>query len=406
MNATAKTVSPDIQAQVGEPLSGGDIWENAKDLRQFLADKSDDIEEARRLTPDVVSAMKEAGLFRMNMPRIWGGPEMTSMEQVEVIEEISRGDASAGWCLMIGCDSGLYSGFLEDSVARKLFPRLDMVQAGWVYPMGQAHETDGGYKVKKGQWAFCSGSTHTDNIAAGCTIFKNGEPKLGENGLPEWRIVIAPKDQWDVQDTWHTTGLRGTASNDYTIKGEEMFVPAEHTFSFVEPKRDGTLWVKPDTLLRKMSGIPLGVARAAIDFAIGTLKDKVEMPTFKPYRSNPRVQSSIAEAEMMLGAARSYVFKSLETQWAKLEKGEALTEKERADVWMSRLNAFQSAREIVRILYDTVGGSAIYAQKGPLDRAMRDTTTMCQHLVGQRKTSEIVGALLLEDDSTTKHPML
>ena len=406
MNVQPKTVSSDITAQEGTPMSGGEIWEKAKGLRVFLASQSDAIEEARRLTPDVVTAMKEAGLFRMNMPKIWGGPEMTSMEQVEVIEEISRGDASAGWCLMIGCDSGLYSGFLEDNVARKLFPRLDMVQADWVYPVGQAHEVDGGYSVKKAQWAFCSGSTHTDNIAAGCTIYENGEVKVGPNGLPEWRVVIAPKDQWEIKDTWHTTGLCGTASNDYTIKGEEMFVPAEHTFTFVDPKREGVLWMKPDTLLRKMSGIPLGVARAAIDFAVDTLKDKVEVPSFKPYRTNPRVQSSIAEAEMILGAARSYVFKSLETQWVKLEKGDALTEKERADVWMSRLNAFQSARDVVRILYDTVGGSAIYAHKGPLDRAMRDTTTMCQHLVGQRKTSEFVGALLLEDDTSVKHPML
>ncbi len=404
MNVREKSVP--VEYQEGKPLSAGDIWVGAKELRPFLASKSDEIEEARRLTPEVVAAMHDKGLFRLNMPKIWGGPEMTSMEQVEVIEEISRGDASAGWCLMIGCDTGIYSGYLEDSIAREFYPKLDMVQAGWVYPIGQAHEVEDGYKVKKAQWAFCSGSTHTDRIAAGCTVFKDGEVKMLPNGMPEWRLMLAPTQDWEILDTWHTTGLCGTASNDYTFTGEEMFVPREHTFSFLEPKREGVLWAKPDTLLRKMSGIPLGVARAALDFAVDTLKDKVEMPAMRPYKTNPRVQASIAEAEMKLGAARSYVFSSLETQWNKLEKGEELSEKERADVWMSRLNAFQTARDVVRILYDTIGGSAIYAHKGPLDRAMRDTTTMCQHMVGQVKTSEAVGALLLGDQDSIRTPML
>lgn len=400
--------------QIGKPISGGEIWQGAKDLRAFLSSKSDEIESARRLTPEVVNAMHDKGLFRLNMPEIWGGPELSSMEQVEIIEEVSQGDASAGWCLMIGCDSGLYSGYLEDSVARELYPRLDMVQAGWVYPVGQLHEASDGYRLKKAQWAFGSGSTHADLIAAGCIVFKDGEPKLRDNGEPDTRVVIAKREQWEVLDTWYTTGLCGTGSNDYTIIGDEMFVPREHTFSWnefdTEPRREGLLWRKPDTLLRKMPGIPLGVARAAIDFSIDTLKDKVEIPSQKAYRDIPRVQSAIAEAEMRLGAARSYVFSSLEVQWQKIEQGKALSKKERVDVWASRLNAFQTARDVVRLLYDTVGGSAIYAnslqKKRPLDRALRDTQTMCQHLVGQYKTLEMSGALLLGESDTSPHVML
>ena len=396
--------------QAGEPISGNEIWQGAKALRDFLSAKSDEIEAARRLTPEVVAAMHEKGLFRLNMPEIWGGPELTSMAQVEVIEEISQGDASAGWCLMIGCDSGLYSGYLEDSVARELYPRLDMVQAGWVYPVGQLHEIDDGYSLKKAQWAFGSGSTHADLIAAGCIVFKDGQPKLRENGEPDTRVVIAKRDRWEVLDTWYTTGLRGTGSNDYTTVDDEMFVPREHTFSWnefdSEPRREGVLWRKPDALLRKMPGIPLGVARAAIDYSIDVLKDKVEIPSQKAYRDMPRIQTAIAEAEMRLGAARSYVFSSLETQWHKIEEHKALTKRERVDVWASRLNAFQTARDVVRILFDAIGGSAIYAQKSPLDRALRDTQTMCQHLVGQYKTLELSGALLLGDSDSSPHVML
>jgi hypothetical protein len=82
--------------------------------------------------------------MRMNMPKIWGGPEMTPMEQVEVIAALARADASIAWCSFIWCDSGIYSGYLDDSVAREMYPRLDMATSGWVYPIGRAQrEGDG-----------------------------------------------------------------------------------------------------------------------------------------------------------------------------------------------------------------------------------------------------------------------
>ena len=397
-----ETSAPAANPQAGKSISGSEIWDAAKALRPRFAEASSEIEAARRLPPHVVASMHEHGLFRLIMPKIWGGPELTSLEQVEVIEEVSRGDASVGWCLMIGCDSGLYSGYLDDTVARELYPKLDMVQAGWVFPAGRAHEVDDGYLVQKAQWAFLSGSTHADRIAAGCVVCDaDGAPKMGANDQPDTVVVIAPAEEWDIDDNWVTTGLRGTASNDYTIKGETLFVPREHTFSWSRfderPRREGLLWEKPDTLLRKMAGIPLGVARATIDYAIDVLKDKVEMPSRTPARANRRIQASIAEAEMKLGATRSYVFSSLETQWRRLEAREDLKIKERADVWLSRYHAFQTAREIANLIYDTIGASSIYAERGPLDRACRDTTTMCQHMVGQRKIIEPAGGLLLED---------
>lgn len=360
---------------------------------------------ARQLPADVVDLLKAAGAFRMNMPRTWNGPELTSMQQVEIIEELSRGDASAGWCVMIGCDSGLYSGYLEDSVARELYPQLDMVQAGWVYPVGRAEEVEGGYKVS-GSWLFCSGSTHADMIAAGCTVFKDGEPVIGPLGLPEWRLMIAPSHNWRISDTWHTTGLKGTASNDYTTKEDSLIVPREHSFSFLEPKREGLLWQRADTLLRKMSGIPLGLSRRAIDEVVTLMSTKQDRLGNNSYSENPRIQSAIADAEMILGRARSYVFHSLEAQWRRLEKGEPMTKRERGDVWLSRLNAFQSARDITRLLYDTVGGDAIYAKKSVLDRSLRDAITMCQHIVGQRKELQNVGALLLDSETKATSPML
>jgi indole-3-acetate monooxygenase len=382
-----------VRWQAGPPLTSDQIRANvtalAADIR--ARDLAPEFDRARMLPRDIVDKLRAAGVFRMNMPKIWGGPEMTSMEQVEVVEELSRADGSVGWCAFIWADSGIYSGYLDDDVARALYPRLDMAQSGWVYPAGPAERIAGGYNVTC-RWIFGSGSNHCDVLAGGVAVFENGKPKLDETGRPEWRILLAPRESFTIEDTWYTTGLRGTGSNDYVAK--DLYVPAEHSFSFFEPKRAGILWARPDTLLRKMSGVPLGIARDAIDAAVAMLKGKVDRLSQLPYREMPDVQRAVGEAEAMLGAARAYVFTSLEAQWARLERGEPLTPKERADTFLARQHAFQTARRVVTLMYDTIGGAAVYA-KNPFDRHLRDINTACQHIVGQQKTLESPGGLLL-----------
>src|SRR5437899_6422533 len=115
---------------VGTPMSAADIHANARALSAYLREKSDEIEQARRLPDEVVARLRDAGMFRLMMPKEWGGPEMRPAEQVEVIEELAKANASAAWCVMIGCDSGFFAGFLEDSAAREIYSRLDMATAG------------------------------------------------------------------------------------------------------------------------------------------------------------------------------------------------------------------------------------------------------------------------------------
>ena len=389
--------------QHGEPLTGAEIATRVHALCDDIRDRdlAAEFDTERRLPKDVVEAMRAAGVFRMNMPRSWGGPEMTSIEQVEIVEALSRADASVGWCAFIWCDSGIYSGYLDDGVARVLYPDLDMAQSGWVYPAGRAEIVDGGYRVNA-RWIFGSGCNHCDMLAGGCTVFENGTPRLGRNGKPEWRIMLATPDSYTIEDTWYTTGLRGTGSHDYVA--ENLFVPREHTFSFTEQaQRRGPLWRRPDTLLRKMSGVPLGIARDSIDSAVAMLEGKTDRMTGAPYRESRDIQHAVAKAEAMLGSARAYVYASLDAQWEKLVSGEPLTVRERADTFLARQHAFQTARAITQSMYDTVGGVAVYASN-PFDRHLRDATTACQHIVAQEKTLASVGSLLLGVDE--EHGML
>jgi alkylation response protein AidB-like acyl-CoA dehydrogenase len=244
-----------------------------------------------------------------------------------------------------------------------------------------------------GHWIFGSGCHHCDRLAAGHVVVSGGQPVLNSRGQPKWRIALAKPEQFDILDTWYTLGLKGTGSTDYTAK--DLFIPAEHTFSFSEPaKREGAIWARPDHLLRKMSGVPLGVARDAIDRAIDVLAGKTDRRTGAAYKDDRTIQMTIGRATGMLGAARAYVFESLEAQWLRLESGEPLTDHERVAVMVSRQQAFQMARDVARMMFDLVGGEAVYT-RSRFERLVRDMDTACQHIVAQAKTLQAPGALLL-----------
>jgi alkylation response protein AidB-like acyl-CoA dehydrogenase len=309
--------TPAPNADTGAFLSVADIYANARGLGAFLREKSSEIETARKLPPEVAERIRSAGMFRLTMPKSWGGPELSTLEQVEVIEELSKANASVGWCVMIGCDSGLFSGYLDDAAARELYPSLDLATAGHALPIGRADRVEGGFRIN-GQWPFGSGITHADVVSAGCIIYANGVPEMISERVPRWRLMLAPSSSFEIADTWYTTGLRGTGSNDY--RAQDLFIPERHSLSFAEPaKRNAPLWRNSNTILPKMAGVPLGAARAAIDFFRDAMQGKVEVPSMKLYKNLARIQSTIADAEMMLGAARSYVFSSLDRQWERLE---------------------------------------------------------------------------------------
>ncbi len=71
-------------------------------------------------------------------------------------------------------------------------------------------------------------------IATGFLITENGKPVM-RAGAPQSRIAFAPASQFEILDTWHSTGLAGSGSNDYRVK--DLFVPDAHTIAQDDPPR-------------------------------------------------------------------------------------------------------------------------------------------------------------------------
>jgi alkylation response protein AidB-like acyl-CoA dehydrogenase len=206
----------------------GEILECVRALRPRIRSLEAEIAAKRRLPAELVEDLRATGVFGMAMPADWGGPELPVLDQLEIVEELSYANGSVGWCAMIGCDSGYYSAYLDPAAARELYPSLDLITAGLAMPACSANEVDGGYRVS-GRWRFGSGVTHADRIVGGALILdKDGAFLPGEGSLPRFRTLFLPAEQVEIIDTWHTTGLEGSGSNDYAV--EDAFVPADHAF--------------------------------------------------------------------------------------------------------------------------------------------------------------------------------
>ena len=128
------------------------------------------IELGRRLPLHIVREMQHAGVFRMSMPRAWGGSELDLLSQLEVIETLSRADASVGWCAMIGTDGGYATAFIDQAVAREMYPDVDMVTAITFAPPGRAVKTRDGFTVN-GRWPFASGCQHASWFVGPFAVF-------------------------------------------------------------------------------------------------------------------------------------------------------------------------------------------------------------------------------------------
>src|SRR5579864_9613963 len=170
----------------------------------------------------LVREMQRAGIFRLAMPRAWGGPELDLLAQIRVIETLSIADASAGWCTMIGIDGGYMTAYIDQSVGREMYPDLDAVTAITFAPPGKAVKTKGGYVVN-GRWPFGSGCQHAKWLIGHFAVFDGDSMRVGPNGLPETRFGFLPADEGEILDTWNTNGLRGSGSNDWTVK--DGFIP-------------------------------------------------------------------------------------------------------------------------------------------------------------------------------------
>ncbi len=367
-------------------------------LAPLVQASAEENERSRRLSVPLVEAMAQAGLFRLWIPRAIGGTEADPMTLVRVVEEISRADGAAGWCMAIGGVYGVFGGYLAADAAREIYGSDPLVRtAGALRPFGTAKVVDGGYRVT-GRWSLGSGCDHSGWMIGNCRLFDGDQPRLRLDGTPVMRFMLLPTAQCEIFDTWHSIGLRGTGSHDYAITG---CLRAIRAVALVPRTAGGAgpLYAFPTIALfgAVLAAVPLGIARHAIDILVGLVGRKIASRSRKLLSEDALVQADLGRAEALLGSGRAFLHDKLGEAWQAVSAGRVLSVAERATLWLASTHAANAAKQATKLMFDA-GGSASLDVSCGLERCVRDVHAAVQHLALAPANYQMAGQAYLGVD--------
>jgi alkylation response protein AidB-like acyl-CoA dehydrogenase len=330
---------------------------------------------------DLVEKLRVAGLFDMGRPRSLGGLELDPLTQMQVIEQLSWADGSAGWTAMIGYSS-MFFAWLDPHVAREMIGTdTRFASSSTLAPVGRAAPAGARGFTVGGRWSFASGCLHASWSQLGMFVMDDSRPRMVPGRGPDWRLAFCPSRAVEIHDTWDALGLRGTGSHDVSVAG--LRVPAEHVAApFFEPApHDGPLWRIPffTMLAITHAGFPLGVARRALgEFATLAISKRRGNAT-NCVAETGDTQIALARAEGGLQAARAFVVDTLGELWITACAGDEPCVELRARVQLAGLNAQRAAEAAVDSLLPLAGSAGVYSSQ-PLQRCFRDLHTAGQHI--------------------------
>jgi alkylation response protein AidB-like acyl-CoA dehydrogenase len=375
--------------------------ERVRVLATRLAGEGDEIERQRKVPDGLQAALQEAGLFRLLLPRQFGGEEVDPVTFITTVEEVAKHDASTAWCVGQNGVTAMAAAFLDPKVAREIWRPSNAILAWGPGPGAKAVVVDGGYRLT-GKWSFASGGRHATWFGAYCMLMQpDGKPVLDDKGAPLGRTLLFPASSAQMIDIWDVVGLNGTGSDGYTVT--DLFVPAACSFQrddMSERRYDAPLYHFPTNAIfaGTFSCVALGIARSMLDAFLALAREKTPRGFKRPLAENGVVQSRVAQSEARLRAARRLIVGSYEEIWARVQATQLLDIDDRITIRLAATHAIQEAKAVADTAWDLAGATAVFASS-PFERRFRDIHTVAQQLQGRFSHYETVGQHMLGLDT-------
>jgi 3-hydroxy-9,10-secoandrosta-1,3,5(10)-triene-9,17-dione monooxygenase len=355
-----------------------DMVQRAEALLPTLRSRAAEAEALGRLPDETVQAFREAGFFRVLQPRRFGGYELDyGRLQFELCSVLGQACGSSAWVQMvIACHAWCLAMF--DETAQQAVWGRDaetLIASAFGFTTGKGRPVEGGYWVE-GDWVFSSGSNLCEWIILGTRVEQPGPPKS------IWTLL--PRKDWQILDTWHASGLRGSSSNNIRVQG--AFVPREYSLdiSFV-PSGVPT----PGSLINRnpMYGLPLagffyfnvttealGIARGAIDAFAQQLTERGDRPNL--FGRQVRLAESAAEVD----ACQALIRQDVEVIDRMLHDGESMPPGFQFRLGRDLSFMVKQCAQAVDRLTTGVGAGGM-DDDSPVHRASRDLHAIANHAV-------------------------
>ncbi|MER5179133.1 acyl-CoA dehydrogenase family protein [Streptomyces sp. NPDC002896] len=340
----------------------------------------------RRLTDVAWKQLNETGVLRALQPARWGGGEVPLAEFLDAVVEVGRANPAAGWVTaVVGVHPWQIALFPERTQQEIWGANPDRAIASSYTPTGRIERVDGGYRVS-GRWSFSSGSLHCDGVILGGIA---GTREWNGHDVADFTSVILDRDQYRIEDTWHTAGLAATGSNDIVV--DELFVPEHRGQSHVDytyhlgaplPGRElnsGALYRLPWAVV-----FNLIIAAGALGAAQGFVDEWVKATRTRRsnyggmLRDDALIQNHLAENLYAVDAGRLKLRRAAVELTAVAESGEWPSREARAFYRYDVARAAQEAGAAITRLMRASSGRVAYLDH-PLHRRFQDVTAAVGH---------------------------
>jgi alkylation response protein AidB-like acyl-CoA dehydrogenase len=381
------------------PQAAAELLARVQAIVPALAAQAAESERLRRPTDAAIRMLEETGLFRLMVPRRWGGLELDLDAFLDVGLALGEADASLAWVACFCVEHNWMLCQYPESFQRELYSSTSHVLAPAVIaPTSVAQPEDGGFRLS-GRWPWGTGVMHASWVIV--SALAGIEPGAAPSPA-SLRFLALPIGDVKVDDTWYVDGMVGTGSNDIVIDG--AFVPAERTVTvldLLEGRGEGArlhaspLYHTPMIpILVLAASMPIvGQARAVVRGFRERLLSHTR-PGVPPVKlaEKPALQRRLAQAAIEIRQAELLLrdvcaeVRSLRNRASRLERGRWIA---------SGATALHQARRVIQDVSEASGASAHF-QSHPLQRALRDANVASCHLVFDRDAQqEVYGKLLL-----------
>lgn len=397
-----------------DEISKTPMLERIAGMKEQLAAAGDEAQQLRHLPAWASKEMADIGIYRYALPKELGGEDLRAREQIEIIEAASAIDGSVGWCVQISSEiNALVIRQMKPDFAHELFDDWDaLVCSGH----GPANGPNPGRKAKREgdgwrlnyQGSFASGCHNaTWNFLMGNMCIDEDTGEIADASF------MIPKGEFEIIDTWDTSGMRGSGSQD--VRMEDCYVRPEHLLPgrSLAPSEiwDNPTYRNPTHAIYNKAAVALGVCRGAIDNFIDLALGKVPWGLTTTLKDQPQVQYRIGEAEAKFQAVRAYVMDTqerLEDHLGPLPKDGGRLTPEWEFFWPALLacaHAAQTCREIVSMINNTAATTGC-RMDSPLERQLRDAQQAANHALISYRHYENLGATFVGHEPTDMYKAL
>jgi alkylation response protein AidB-like acyl-CoA dehydrogenase len=209
--------------------------------------------------------------------------------------------------------------------------------------------------------------------------------KDDSGAVTDQALVLIPASDLTVEDTWHTAGMKATASN--TLIGQGLFVPEHRVLSvpaaaegsYPRASRDEALYASTFGPMLCLDGPLLGLGKAALSTAVDAAADKpLSFTVHSRQADSVGAQIQVAEAALKLETARLHTYRAVAEVDRAAASGGPLDYAARTHVRARAGFAAQQILDAISTLLNMHGASS-FADAAPLQRIWRDANVAARH---------------------------